>query len=188
MHNKILPNIYHFIDNLDRESILNYNKDICIIYRNYNSKINVEKILNFKKICKKLRIKFLISNEIELAFKLKLDGVYLPSFNKKLSHKKFHYFKNFLIIGSAHSIKEIRIKEKQNVQQIFLSPLFKTNKSNNFLGINRFNNLSIFTKKPLIALGGINKSNIKLLKLTKGEGFAGISYFKNNFKRKCPKI
>ena len=46
----------------------------------------------------------------------------------------------------------------------------------------KFNNLSKFTKKPLIALGGINESNIKQLKLINGEGFAGITYFKKYFK------
>ncbi len=179
MHNKTLPKIYHFIDDLNTENILNYNKDICIIYRNYKSIINVEKLVNFKKLCKKFKIKFLISNEIDLAFKLKLDGVYLPSFNKNLNHKKFQHIKNFLIIGSAHTLKEIRIKEKQNVEQIFLSPIFKTKKTNKILGIFGFNNLSKYTKKPLIALGGINKNNIKQLKLINGNGFAGISYFNN---------
>ena len=140
--------------------------------------------MNFKKYCNKFKIKFLISSEIDLAFKLKLDGVYLPSFNKKFYHKKFQNFKNFLIIGSAHSLKEIRIKEKQNVEQIFLSPLFKIKKTNKLLGIIRFNNLSKFTKKSLIALGGINKNNIKQLKLINAEGFAGITYFK----KKCQKI
>ena len=164
------------------------NKNICIIYRNYNSKISIEKLLNFKKYCNKFKIKFLISNEMDLAFKLKLDGVYLPSFNRKFYHKKFQYFKNFIIIGSAHSLKEMRIKENQNVEQIFLAPLFKTFKSNKILGIVRFNNLSKFTKKPLIALGGINKNNIKKLKLINGEGFAGISYFnKNILDKKCQK-
>ena len=140
--------------------------------------------MNFKKYCNKFRLKFLISNEIDLAFKLKLDGVYLPSFNKKFYHKKFQNFKNFLIIGSAHSLKEIRIKEKQNVEQIFLSPLFKIKKTNKLLGIIRFNNLSKFTKKSLVALGGINKNNIKQLKLINAEGFAGITYFK----KKCQKV
>jgi len=164
------------------------NKNICIIYRNYNSKISIEKLLNFKKYCNKFKIKFLISNEMDLAFKLKLDGVYIPSFNRKFYHKKFQYFKNFIIIGSAHSLKEMRIKENQNVEQIFLAPLFKTFKSNKILGIVRFNNLSKFTKKPLIALGGINKNNIKKLKLINGEGFAGISYFnKNILDKKCQK-
>ena len=130
----------------------------------------------------------MISNEIDLAFKLKLDGVYLPSFNKKFYHKKFQNFKNFIVIGSAHSLKEIRIKEKQNVEQIFLSPLFKTQKTNKVLGIMKFNNLSKFTKRPLIALGGINKNNIKQLKLINREGFAGITYFKNILNKKCQKV
>tara|TARA_E500000178_G_scaffold332103_1_gene365618 strand:+ start:652 stop:1212 length:561 start_codon:yes stop_codon:yes gene_type:complete len=186
MHNKILPKVYHFIDNLNINNIYHLNKNICIIYRNYNSKISIEKLLNFKKYCNKFKIKFLISNEMDLAFKLKLDGVYLPSFNRKFYHKKFQYFKNFIIIGSAHSLKEMRIKENQNVEQIFLAPLFKTFKSNKILGIVRFNNLSKFTNKPLIALGGINKNNIKQLKLINGEGFAGISYFnKNILNKKC---
>ena len=133
--------------------------------------------MKFKKFCKKTKRKFIISNQIDLAFKLRLDGVYLPSFNKNRYLKKYQKFKDFIIVGSAHSLNEIRIKEKQNVEQIFLSPLFKTNKSLKKLGIIRFNNLSKLTDKPLIALGGINKINIKQLKLININGFAGISYF-----------
>ncbi len=177
MHNKILPISYHFIDNLDIKNILNLHKSVCIIYRNYTSHINLNELINFKKICKKTRRKFLISNRIDLAFKLRLDGVYLPSFNKNYYLKKYQKFKNFIIIGSAHTLKEIRIKEKQNVEQIFLSPLFKTNKTKKKLGIIKFNNLSKLTNKPIIALGGINKINIKQLKLININGFAGISYF-----------
>ena len=136
--------------------------------------------MNFKKVCKKFGIKFIISNNLELAFKLRLDGAYIPSFNKELNHKKFKDFQNFILIGSAHSIREIRDKEKQKVEQIFLSPLFKTKKSNKVLNILRFNNLTKFTKKPIIALGGINKNNIKKLKLINIYGFAGIRYFVNN--------
>ena len=65
---------------------------------------------------------------------------------------------------------------------IFLSSLFKENK--NYLGINRFNNFSKLTRKKLIALGGISKQNLKLIKLTKSSGFAGISYFES--KKKGP--
>ena len=58
-----------------------------------------------------------------------------------------------------------------------MSPLFETNKSKKKLGIIKFNNLSKQTNKPLVALGGINKQNIKQLKLINISGFAGISYF-----------
>ncbi len=87
-----------------------------------------------------------------------------------------------MLIGSAHNLREIKIKEKQKVKEIFLSSLFKNN--GNFLGLNKFNLLSNYTKKDVIALGGISKENIKIINLTKSFGFAGISYFKN--KKKGP--
>ena len=123
-----------------------------------------------------------MANNIKLSIKLNLDGAYIPSFNKKFSHLNYLYKKNFLLLGSAHNLKEIKIKEKQNVSEIFLSSIFK--KNNNFLGINKYNLLSKLTNKSIIALGGVSKENMKLIKLTKSRGFAGISFFKN--KKKGP--
>ena len=78
-------------------------------------------------------------------------------------------------MGSAHNIREIRAKELQNVNKIFLSSVFKKNK--NFLGIYRFKLLSLLSKKPFIALGGISNNNLKELSYTNCLGFAGISIF-----------
>ena len=85
--------------------------------------------------------------------------------------------KNFLILGSAHNIKEIKHKEKQGVDIIFLSPLFKTKNYKKCLEIIKFNTISNISKKKIIALGGINKKNINKLKITNAYGFSGISYF-----------
>ena len=38
---------------------------------------------------------------------------------KVTKHLAFSFKKNFKIIGSAHNIKEIKIKEKQKVNKIF---------------------------------------------------------------------
>ena len=80
-----------------------------------------------------------------------------------------------MIIGSAHNNNEIKIKELQKVEQIFLSSLFKENK--NYLGVNKFKLLSNLTKKKIIALGGISKNNLRKLKLLNCNAFAGISFF-----------
>ena len=77
----------------------------------------------------------------------------------------------------------MRIKEKQKVKEIFISSVFKNN--GNFLGINKFNLLSNFQIKNVIALGGVSKENFNLINLTKSTGFAGISYFS---KKKAPKL
>ena len=83
--------------------------------------------------------------------------------------------KDFILIGSAHNHKEIKIKEKQKVSAIFLSSIFKLNA--NYLGLNKFKLLSNLTKKKIIALGGVSKENLKKIKLTNSFGIAGISFF-----------
>ena len=169
-------NKYYFINNFDTNIINKQDSKTIIIYRNYTSKkIDEKLILKIKNYCKKKLLKFYISNEVKLAVKLNLDGVYIPSFNKNFSHLSFSYKKNFEIIGSAHNLKEIKIKELQNVKKIFLSSLFKKNK--NYLGINKFKLLSNLTETKIVSLGGISNNNLKKLKLLNNSDFAGISYF-----------
>ena len=106
---------------------------------------------------------------------MNLDGAYIPSFNTNLRHLSYSLKMKFKIIGSAHNFKEIKTKEAQKVDKIFLSSLFKANK--NYLGINRFKLLSNYTKKKVVVLGGVSKKNLKKLTLIKNPEFAGISYF-----------
>ena len=167
---------YYFINKFETNNIDKLDKQTVVIYRNYDSKvINREFILKLKKYCQKKGIMFYLSNNVKLAMTLDLDGVYIPSFNKSTKHLSFSFKKKFNLIGSAHNIKEIKIKEKQKVNKIFISSVFKKNK--NYLGINRFKLISNLTKKKVVALGGISKKNINKLKLLNGTEFAGISYF-----------
>ena len=169
-------NKYYFINKFDTNNINNQDKQTVIIYRNYSlSKLDEDLILKIKKHCKKRKIKFYLSNNIKLALKLDLDGAYIPSFNRNKNHLAYSFKKSFNLIGSAHNLKEIRIKEKQGVKKIFLSSLFKKNK--NFLGINKFKILSKITNIDVVALGGISKSNLKRLGLLDNSDFAGISFF-----------
>jgi thiamine-phosphate pyrophosphorylase len=167
---------YYFISKFERNNIDKQDKETVIIYRNYSLKNkNKEIILNIKKHCKKKKIKFYLANNVKLAIKFNLDGAYIPSFNRDTKHLAYSYKKKFDIIGSAHNLKEIRIKEKQKVKKIVISSLFKKNK--NFLGINKYKILSNLTQKNVVALGGISKNNIKKLRLLKNLNFAGISFF-----------
>ena len=84
------------------------------------------------------------------------------------------------IIGSAHNIKEVINKEYQGCTKIFLSPIFKTKKNKSYLGITKFNIIKLITKKDIISLGGVNRGNIKRLRMCRVKGFAGISWIKKN--------
>ena len=175
---------YYFINKFETNNIDKQDKQTIIIYRNYSLKrLDEELIFKIKEYCKKKGNKFYLSNDVKLAIRLDLDGVYLPSFNKSLRHKIYSLRKNFQIIGSAHNIKEIKEKEIQGANIIFLASLFKKKKS--LLGISKFNLLSKETSKKIVALGGISEKNLNKLSLLKIFGFAGISYFEQ--KKTAPK-
>ena len=173
---------YYFINKFDTKIISKQSINTTIIYRNYDSKNKLCTIIKLKNYCKKKGYKFLLSNNTKLAINLNLDGAYIPSFNKELNHLSFSIKKKFLLIGSAHNNKEIKLKEKQGVSILFLSSIFKKNK--NYLGLNKFKLLTNLTQKKIIALGGISNKNLKLLNLIDCVGFAGISFFQ---KKTAPK-
>ena len=170
--------IYHFIHQFKEYDLIKLDRKISLIYRNYDKKININLIKKIRNFCKITKRKFYLANNVKLGYNLNLDGVYIPAFNKCLKHNSFGGKKNFKILGSAHNIKEIRIKEKQKVDKIFISPIFKNKKKEKFLGIHRFLILKRMTTKKVIALGGINKSTIGKLRLVKCDGFASISLIK----------
>ena len=175
MHKKFFQK-YYFIDRFIKSTIDKQDKNTTIIYRNYFKSIKISEIISLKEYCQKKRLKFLLSNNIKLSILLNLDGAYLPSFNKNFSHLSYKLRKNFILVGSAHSLNEIRVKERQRVNKIFLSSVFKRNQ--NYLGLNKFKLISNYSKTEIIALGGVSEENVKMLLLTKSKGFAGISYFK----------
>jgi thiamine-phosphate pyrophosphorylase len=177
--------IYNFVDGFNLPDLHQLSKDISIIYRNYDNINHLENILKLKKYCKDKKSKLYLSNDIKLSIKLGLDGIYIPSFNKKINYiQNYSLPKNFDIIGSAHNIAQINLKLKQKCNEIFLSPVFKVNKSKNFLGVNKFNFMTLNKKAYFIALGGINEKNYRMIKLLRTNGFASISWAKKNGLRK----
>ena len=110
-----------------------------------------------------------------MAINLNLDGAYIPSFNSDKKHLSYSFKKDFILIGSAHNLNQIKTKELQGVEAIFLSSIFKKNQ--NYLGIYKFKLLSLLTKKKVVALGGLTNKNLKKLNLINYFGFAGITFF-----------
>ena len=147
-------NIYYFIEQFNKKEIIKLNSKVNIIYRNYKKKPDFKELLEIKNFCIKNRIKFYISNNIKIALQLGINGIYIPSFNKSLKTKYINR-KKLEILGSAHNFRELNFKIKQDVDKIFLSPIFKIQKKNSFLNVVKFNLLSKYILMDTIALGGI---------------------------------
>ena len=167
---------YYFINKFNQNHLINLNKSISFIWRNKDKESSITTLIKLRDFCKKNQRCFYVSNDIKLAKKINADGVYIPSTNKNLNFKANNFKKEFKILGSAHNLKEIKIKELQNIKEIFLSPLFKK-KINPQLDIYKYLKLREITKMKDISLGGIDEKNVRKLNMIKPFGFAGISYF-----------
>ena len=176
MHNK--AKIYYFINQFNSDEIKSLSKNISLIYRNYNDKLDLNIIKNIRNLCNKQKRKFYISNNLKVARKLKLDGLYIPSFYNLINLKNLTIPKHFKIIGSAHNKIQLLNKIEQGCSEVFIAPIFKTKKSSFFLDISKFNLITNFSSTKIIALGGINSSNFNKLKAVNCYGFGAIDWIK----------
>ena len=69
------------IKDIDLKNIKKRNKFV-IIYRNNKNLDEINNLLKFRKICRLKSVEFYIANNINLAIKLRSDGIYLSSHNK----------------------------------------------------------------------------------------------------------
>ena len=167
---------YYFIDDFNPIHLKDLDKNVTLIWRNKKKENDLKIIYKLANFCKKNKIKLILSNNIKLALKLKLSGAYISAHNKDCRFNNYIFHKNFKLIGSVHNLKDLKFKKNQNIEEIFISPIFK--KKYNFpLGIHKLNSLFNNFKGKKIALGGINSKNLKLIKLKNFSGFAGINYF-----------
>ena len=131
------------------------------------------------KVVRNKRRKVYISNNLKTAIKYNFDGLYIPSFNKKLGFRNI-VKNNFEIIGSAHNVVELKTKEKQGCSAIFLSPIFKNDKKTKFLDIIKTNLIKKLTSKKIVLLGGVNFKTLRRSKMCAPSGIAAISWIKKN--------
>jgi thiamine monophosphate synthase len=169
---------YYFINNfnlLELKKIYN-NKNLFLIY--YDTKqSNIEDIYKINNFAKKNKIKLYISNYNHKFSNIKIDGIHIPSSNKKII---LNLKKGLDIIGTAHNQLEFYFKKKQGCSKIFLSPLFKTKKysDNKILNTNKFRLISREWLITKLALAGIKKKNFNKLKDLEIQGAGTASYFK----------
>lgn len=172
--NKTLYFFTNSISNTNKENILKY-KNITLVYYNEDASINLDQLSDIKKFCLKNNIKIFIVDNFKIAKKLNLDGIILSNCKEKNLSNNINnlHKKNFEIISKVHSQKEYFLMKNKNCKKFMLSPIFQTKKYNfkNFLGITKFNLMTLNWNDKIYALGGINITNIKKMKMTKCAGF-----------------
>src|SRR3989338_2049689 len=119
-----------------------------------------EEAIKLLKICKKNNALFIVNDYIDIALEIGADGVHLGQSDVPIQEAR-KLCGDKLVIGlSTHSVEQAVKADKEDVDYITIGPIFKTRAKDYTVGVAIIKDILKKIKKPLIAIGGINKNNI----------------------------
>ena len=173
-----IPHLWLFTDDIKTHNLQKFLAKIPqnsgIVIRNYLSEDRLKIIEAIRRNSKRKNLTLLVGEKSNII--RDISGLPLPKwyYQKRKTNKKQ------ILSISAHGIIDKRRIINSKADLIFLSPIFRTSSHlySRPLGTIKFGLIARQFSKPVIALGGINKNNIKKLKNLPIEGVAGIDFLK----------
>lgn len=119
-----------------------------------------EEAIKLLKICRNNNALFIVNDYVDVALEIGADGVHLGQSDMPISEAR-KICGNKLIIGlSTHSVEQAVKADKEDMDYITIGPIFSTRAKDYTIGTEIIKEILRKIKKPLIAIGGINKNNI----------------------------
>ena len=119
--------------------------------------------------------KILVNDRADIAAACGADGVQLTGTSMPVNVVRQFARSNFLIGVSAHSIEDVDVAMAEGADLIVLAPVFVTPGKGEPIGLERFAEMiNISSPFPILALGGVDESNIADVLTAGASGFAAI--------------
>ncbi|MFH1784382.1 MAG: thiamine phosphate synthase [bacterium] len=118
-----------------------------------------------KTLAVKNRVLFIINNRVDIAFLVGADGVHLGQDDMSVTEaREISGARKKILIGvSTHSMKQAIKGEKEGADYISVGPVFSTVTKPDYkpVGLGLVAKVKGKIKVPFVAIGGINKGNLK---------------------------
>ena len=139
-----------------------------------------------QKICKKFKVKFIINDNPLIAKKVGADGCHLGQNDMDIEDAKKLLKRKIIGITCNNSVIKAKLAIKNKADYIAIGAFNSstTKKIKYKASINDLRKIRKFSKKPIVAIGGINQNNYKKLLLNKADFLAISSFVWKNKKLK----
>jgi thiamine-phosphate pyrophosphorylase len=131
--------------------------------KNKNTKDMVKEAKRLKQLCNGKAI-FIVDDRIDIALAVDADGVHIGQDDISFETARMLLGQNKIIGLTVHNLKEAIVAEKLGVDYIGLAPIFKTDTKEDArdpIGIKMIEIVRNNVNLPIVAVGGINKENIR---------------------------
>ncbi|MBQ1180573.1 MAG: thiamine phosphate synthase, partial [Treponema sp.] len=136
-----------------------------------------------KKICAEYNVPFVINDNVALAKEVDADGVHIGQDDMSITEARAIIGNDKILGVSVQTVKDAILAEQMGADYLGVGAVFPTNSKSDAVDVSYDTLKAICSsvKIPVVAIGGINKSNIK--NLTKS-GICGIAVISAIFAEK----
>lgn len=133
--------------------------------------------LEISALCKQYGVPFFINDNVEIAIKCKADGIHVGQEDMAVAQVRQRVGNDMMIGVSAHSIEEALEAVKNGADCLGVGAMFSTSTKTDVdvLPKEILRDICATVDVPVVAIGGISKSNISQLAGTGVDGVALVS-------------
>lgn len=143
----------------------------------------LEEAKELKKLCKEYQVPFVINDNVEIALAMDADGVHVGQSDMEAGNVREKLGEDKIIGVSAHTVEEAVLAQKRGADYLGVGAVFPTASKADAEDV-RYETLKEICQAvdiPVIAIGGIQKENVKELS---GSGICGIAVISAIFAQK----
>ena len=137
----------------------------------------LEEAMQIAALCKRYKVPFFINDNVEIAIKCKADGIHVGQEDMIVSQVRQIVGEDMMIGVSVHSVEEALEAVKNGADCLGVGAMFSTSTKTDVdvLPKEVLKDICEAVDVPVVAIGGIGKTNILELAGTKVDGIALVS-------------
>ena len=147
--------------------------------KSMDTKSFFERALRAKEICENYNVPLIINDRLDVALAVNADGLHIGQKDIPIKIARKFLGKDKIIGISVSNLKELKVANNTDADYVGLSPIFSTpTKSEDLaspLGIDGLKKIKSISKKPIVCIGGVNKTNLEIIFLNGADGAAVVS-------------
>lgn len=133
--------------------------------------------LEIKQLCKNYNVPFIINDDVEIAVKCSADGIHVGQSDMDAYDVRSKIGSDMILGVSVHSVSEALTAQEKGADYLGVGAMFSTSTKldANDVSFETLGDICKSVSIPVVAIGGIQKHNIKALSGTGIDGVALIS-------------
>ncbi len=137
----------------------------------------LKEALEISKLCKSYNVPFFINDNVDIAIKCHADGIHVGQEDMEASRVRERVGEDMMIGVSVHSVDEALEAVKNGADCLGVGSMFSTStkKDVDLLPKETLRDICAAVDIPMVAIGGINRSNILKLSGCGADGVALVS-------------